>query len=74
MSRHSAGRSKTARTMLYARAICAGSALVSSTARCTNVVPAWLIMSLTRTVVMISRCSGCLPRSAANRSAIALGK
>ncbi len=61
------GRSNTARTTLYARAIWPTSAPVSSIARCTNVVPPRLIMSLTTTVVMISRRRGWPSRSSANR-------
>ena len=37
-------------------------------------VPLRLIMSLTTTVVMISRCSGWLASDDANRSAIEVGK
>jgi hypothetical protein len=43
-------------------------------ARCTNVVPQRLIISLTTTVVMISRRSGWLVRSSENRSDMAEGK
>ena len=68
MSAHSCSRPKTSRTTEYARVICATSAPVSSIARCTNVVPLRLIMSLTTTVVMISRCSGWLLKVDAKRS------
>ena len=74
MSAHNFSRPNTSRLTVYARAICAGSAPVSSMARCTKVVPPRLTMSLTTQVVMISWCSGWLARSSANRCAISGGK
>ena len=59
---------------MYARAICAASAPVSSVARWTNVVPLRLIMLFTRTVVMISRRKGCSRIWSPNRSTIRGGK
>ena len=68
------GMSKTSLATSQAAVMSGTEAPVSSFSRNPNVMPERSTMSLTRTVVMISRCSRCEPIRPANRSRSGIGK
>ena len=71
---HTSAWRKIARATVCARTISSSEAPVSSRSRCRYVVPPVLTVSLTSTVVVISRRSGWLTRCSGNRSRSAVGK